>query len=844
MRNNNILSNNNSGGNNSNNDPSLSISNIVTNTAFSSGNANGTPDESNNTIVKGEVQDMGTTVFIDNAQTAVKDESQVAHMDPSWFKMNDTQQTEQSIKDFLAKPLVISSGNLTVADTLTSILWSPMPATAFGLGTGELWTQKLAGYFGIRMDMRFRLVVNANRFQQGRYILAWVPTGGMNATTAENKSRIWRETHLATLVQRTTVPHVELDISSQTSCELLVPFSSCHTFYPLNAVSPLSYTGTLGFINLYPYSPLVAPTGSTVASFSLYVSFENVTLFGASSPQSGLRGTEREISNSNNGPISGIATSFARGFNEFANIPLLSSYAKGAAWISDRIAKSAKIFGFSKPVQGDSLTKMILYNNPGHSHIDGDSDARALSYLSKPSTIPVDGLSGTNYDEMDFSYVGRKFAWFQTTNWTTGSSGTLTNIDVSPLKALLTGEVFHYTPVGFLANMFQNWRGSLKFRFKFVKTEFHSGRLQFAFFPTDEIASNILSPQYVNRHVVDVREFNEFTFEIPYIARRAWKDRAEITGVLSIRVVDALVAPSSVSSTVPILIEIAAGDDFQLSIPSSITQYPITAVPQSGLSDPDKITMDIGNTSILSDPTAASAFTQGDKVSNFRALLKRFYTLQPNTKTAGNTIRPTLLNVSVVPDVIPILAPANAAQFVYADVISTIASCYTYWGGGIRIKDVVSCGLSTTPAINSSSKTMTATFVPITGSSLETDAFINSSSNLTLPILSHQVYQDIFLNNSVTIEVPQYTKSLKRCIPDLWLSKPLVPDTTLYYTRDNATQGLVRFTLPVGQTPAAPIAGYDIHNIFRSLADDGEFSLFISIVPIIGAVSPATSGVY
>jgi hypothetical protein len=124
---------------------------------------------------------------------------------------------------------------------------------------------------------------------------------------------------------------------------------------------------------------LVSPTGSTSVPYKLYVSLENVRLFGAASAQSGIGIKENALKMS--GPISSVATNFARGFSEFAKVPLISSYAKSAQWVMDRTARAASIFGFSKPTGGDNITKMSILNNAGHCNIDGTADSRSLGLL-------------------------------------------------------------------------------------------------------------------------------------------------------------------------------------------------------------------------------------------------------------------------------------------------------------------------------------------------------------------------------------------------------------------------------------------------------------------------------
>lgn len=58
-----------------------------------------------------------TTKFVDDTDTVRQDETMIAHMSPLWMSMNDTQGFEQDIKNFLAKPIVLATGNFNITDT-------------------------------------------------------------------------------------------------------------------------------------------------------------------------------------------------------------------------------------------------------------------------------------------------------------------------------------------------------------------------------------------------------------------------------------------------------------------------------------------------------------------------------------------------------------------------------------------------------------------------------------------------------------------------------------------------------------------------------------------------------
>lgn len=782
---------------------------------------------------KTETVNMSTTQFVDDSTNVSRDESHVTHIDMSIMKVANSQPKNESILEFLMKPIVFTSGTFALTDTYSVFNSFSMPHSAFLAGNGGVWTSKLAGFFGIRMDMRFKIVVNANKFQQGRYIMGWTPLGGPKSTTSNLKNLLFVQAHNSTLVQRTTVPHVELDLATNTTAELLIPFASAALFYPLNTIWANSDVSPLGFLNIYPYDALKAPSGSTVCGYTVYVSFENVSLYGAASPQAGI--SSKEVSNKNNGPISSTASAVSRGFNEFSNIPLIGEYAKGVSWISDRIAKTASIFGFSKPTAGDCVPKMMMVNAPSHATVDGESDARSLSFMNAPGVVPIKGLAGTDYDEMDFSYIKSKYAWFRTFAWTTSSTvnSTLSSIDVYPNVGVYSTTasgigITNYAPVAFIANQFTWWRGSLKFRFKIVKTEYHSGRLQFAFYPRDE-GTYVGNPAYVNREIVDVREHSEVELVVPYISRFPWSLIDAFTGSLVITVIDQLVAPSSVSPTINILCEISGGSDFEVAVPANFVGTPTFCVPQSGLNDEKLIMTNIGNSVINSSSEMFSSLTIGDKVSSVRPLLRRYSPINRAAENSNGSLnKPTF---RIVPDAVLFFGnsafdPASGIIF-NADSLSVWASCYLFMSGGVRIRDNLNCGLvSSSLHINSS----TIVSMVIDSSSeryIIQDYTTPPEALRNLP----RIMQDTSTNNTVSVEVPQYTAGLTRVIPDIIIYQKNGLSSYDDYTL-NSSGSPVRliFRSPAGMT-ITPVTGYTFHNVYRSGADDLTLSGFVSIPP-------------
>lgn len=103
---------------------------------------------------------------------------------------------------------------------------------------------------------------------------------------------------------------------------------------------------------------------------------------------------------------------------------------------------------------------------------------------------------------------------------------------------------------------------------KLAKTQFHTGKLLVTFIPTGGSASNALS-QNVLRNIIDLKDCSEFTINLPYLLNRSYIDVGDQIGQVTIRVLNPLVAPDTVSSAIEALVYYSAGEDYEVAFPVS-----------------------------------------------------------------------------------------------------------------------------------------------------------------------------------------------------------------------------------------------------------------------------------
>jgi hypothetical protein len=213
-----------------------------------------------------------TTTFTTDADAVTSSISHPQRIN-SLLTTSSSLEMDQTIKDFLAKPVALQTGVLSSTDTVSTF---PSLLLPYGPLFDTMYKAKVSGFLGFRATMVFRLVINANRFQQGRYMLAFVPSCGSDILA--NAGNLRYLAHTNTLVQRTQLPRIELDLACDTEGTLRIPYTSVQNFYPLRSTSLATGFGSWGKAQVFPYSALVAPTGSATCPYTVFMHFENVEL--------------------------------------------------------------------------------------------------------------------------------------------------------------------------------------------------------------------------------------------------------------------------------------------------------------------------------------------------------------------------------------------------------------------------------------------------------------------------------------------------------------------------------------------------------------------------------------
>jgi hypothetical protein len=468
-----------------------------------------------------------------------------------------------------------------------------------------------------------------------------------------------------------------------------------------------------------------------------------------------------------------------------------------------------------------------------------------MSTKNEVSVLP--GFAGTDIDEMDFSHIFSIPSLYKTITWSVSdiTGATLNQMNIRPLddvKLRTVGiySISDYIPVQFVAVHFQNWRGSMVYTIKFVKTEFHSGRLAIAYFPEEPKSANtgasFALSDYVAREIIDIRECNEYSFTIPYVSSTPYRPATSAgsrNGVVGIYVLDPLQAPNTVTQTVTMFIECSGGPDLEFFHPVPFTCSPaVNITPQSGnmftASNCKLAEGTLGNTIQKYASTISSEVCVGEKITNFRSLLKSVYRLvkpsaEATTHTCGIILPYAIQAFDTVNE--PLIQDAC-----FGDLYTQLGSIFLLSRGGVRVK------LQPVTAFTGTNTNLLEQFSLINMNNISPGVGITSvwtpmvanidpsgrsySSN---SVFGPRALANVTEEKSMEVVLPQYSITHSRCNVDhlLGAGSGIIMNFGI--------KSLVTPSLGVWQNNSDAAANF---HVYRGGADDVNFGGFVSIPPM------------
>lgn len=510
-----------------------------------------------------------------------------------------------SASEFFTRPVLLKTGTLPTTRSQVD---------KYNISVANIWALWGAGGTGrvanaalCRFRPVFTLQIGTTPFAQGLLCLNFNPAFAYGFD---------RQAYSAL---STNIPHVLLDVASQTTVVLRLPFLW------FNDAIRVDNTANYGTVSINAVLPVSAGSG-TVPQYKLYMHLEDLTLSGvrpaAYAAVTLQAGSEEQAAE---GPISGPVRKAGDVVKALGQFTSLRPFTRPLAWFTDSVSRTAFSMGFSKPTVQSPPTAMVQMAHVNHFNVDVPSVLPTLGPFNANSVKADPTLASTEVDEMDLKYVTSQYGQLAVGSIsTTNAHGALlwwTNITPACYYFLATTAVRKAnkaitlsgllgtpatqgvlpTHLGYWSGFFRYWRGTTKFRFTFAKTKMHGGRVMVEFVPYGSAdcvkgvtsTGNPMQPTGYTK-LFDLRDGNTFEFEVPFISDVPWcttlpaGNGITSIGSISIRVMDPLVSSTVTSTTVPFLVEVAGGKDFEFASLQNAwwtNRAVTTVVEQSGGSD-------------------------------------------------------------------------------------------------------------------------------------------------------------------------------------------------------------------------------------------------------------------
>lgn len=508
---------------------------------------------------------------------------------------------DDTLFGFLQRPRLISTVSWTDTPVAGARLARIDPY--FEMLTTPSFRNKLENFSYFRAGIRIGVRVNGTKFHYGKLLVAWMPLYG-SMTQGEQELR-------DNVISASGYPHVIISPTENEINELVMPFAYPDAYLNLSVVNVLSP----GVLAIYVLNPLALDTAVPPVSVSIFANFEDVELAGQTGAVNLPIHTAQTLfddpltfvaqgktiyveakAKSQVGLISGPAKAITSAAGYLAAVPYLGTWFSAIGVVSAAVGKVAEHFGYCKPCSLES-TAPRHNRRPDFSNTEGLDTSTKLQVIPSNDVSPFGQQLGGTPGEMELHNIVSTPSLYRIFIWD-GNDAPEDVLFITPITPTMChvqadGLRFRYynTPLRWISNMCQYWRGSLRFDLQITCSSFHSGRFRISFMPFDAGVVASLDHQNCINRIVDIQNETEVSFTIPYIARSpwlrsfnnqgSWPAGNTSIGTLQITVINELTHPTSPIPEVHMNMWVSAGPDFQIAMPHSghlQTEGPLAAL--------------------------------------------------------------------------------------------------------------------------------------------------------------------------------------------------------------------------------------------------------------------------
>jgi hypothetical protein len=450
------------------------------------------------------------------------------------------------MENFLTRPVLLEDVELAVGDvaSLRIDVWDLMTLD-------PSVRSKLRNYAYMSADLEIRINVTGSKYHYGKLLASYQPFPLRNASLQYLEAEILtnREQLLSYLSQARGTRLI--DVGENQPVDVWCPFIS---FKPLNRlfnqsslvlsdITPYDDFEDFGSLYLYSFGPVdsINSAAAGTVNIKIYGCFKNVRL--GTTTATRIAVSSESLDEEDTGPIERLASVAEKIAGYASYVPVIQPLAKATRMVFSGIKGIAHYFGWSTPIMNTNPT--YVKNNPwmnGATVMRG-STAKKITLDPKQGITVDPRATGVEEDELSIAYICRRESYLTSFTWSFTdpvSSSTIWRCLVNPmLHSRLENQqpaLVQPTSMAYAATPFVYWRGDITFRFVFVVSPLHRGKIGVFYEPnitqyTLYEADFAMNKQFYK--VIDLAETQELEVTIQWAAPRAWLRVPEAGSILS-----------------------------------------------------------------------------------------------------------------------------------------------------------------------------------------------------------------------------------------------------------------------------------------------------------------------
>lgn len=676
-----------------------------------------------------------------------------------------------SLDEFLSRPIEIDSFPLVGAGKSIRDIW------ALYLRNPTV-RAKLKNYAFLRADLNVEVSLSATPFHYGRVFMAYSPWPNQNFSSSQMNDYS-TETFVRYINGMKNVRR--MNMSDNEPLHMVIPYISPQPMMRLFNRETTVLAATSDFEDAVDMGHLYigmldgvncVNAGASAPVMYIYAWLSNYSL---GCPTGTIMALSTE-SESRTGPVTYAINNLSKLADGLSKIPVINDYAHASSVALKSLGKFSANYGWSYPVNNNYASRMKNEPYQSSALTIGRDTAQHLT-LTPDQGLTVDPhVVATSEDEMSIAAMTTREGFLSRFEWnpSTDPMTNMYNTLVSPgvMQSVSEGKIDTVvpTPLAFAATNFSFWRGDIIYRFDFVASKFHRGKVAILYEPNVSQNGLINSTLSLNKQyvmIVDIQETQTVEFCVKWARSRAWapiertytadsldhSDPDAFNGYLCVFPITNIQSPDN--SGIPVYVSTRAEtmmfnvrEDFRMNDFVVESEFaPVTCE-------------ELNPTGASISHIAEDHF--GEVPVSFRSLLKRFFMTNVVTTTQTPSYLAQLVhNFPIYPD------------FSYWNLFRNIRRAFLGMRGGMRIRHNIDGDYSI--ALGST----------INVSLLETDTTEGSSIGYTTTIRSMKPNGTLqfvpHTNGGIEFHAPNYTNNLfgfaYRNDPDPYPNIPVVCPT-------------------------------------------------------------------